>query len=125
MRVRISSGCAFERLAGCSRSVVEEGWIFVSGTGGIDCVAMTPAPDVAERTSQCFRNAARALAEAGATLDDIVCVCVCLTERGDFEIVAPLPGHCLGTAAPANTAPVVGLAGTDLEVTARSAVTSE
>ena len=57
---------------GYSRAVVAGDWIFVSGTTGFDYATMEISEDVTEQTAQCFKNIAAALAQAGATLDEVV-----------------------------------------------------
>src|SRR5947199_9186398 len=71
-RRHLSSGSSFEREIGYSRAVVDGDWIFVSGTTGFDYSAMTIADGIVEQTEQCLRNLEAALADAGATLRDIV-----------------------------------------------------
>ena len=68
----ISSGSTFEREIGYSRAVVLGDHIWVSGTTGFDYATMTIADDVAAQTQQCLRNIEAALAQAGATLRDVV-----------------------------------------------------
>ncbi|MCL4184379.1 MAG: RidA family protein [Burkholderiaceae bacterium] len=108
-RRRISSGSSFEALAGYSRAVVDGDTIHVSGTTGFDYASMTIADDPVEQTHQCFRNIERALAEAGASLDDVVRVRYLLTDAALFERLAPLFGRYFANARPAATAMVVGL----------------
>src|SRR5260370_10924545 len=72
MRRLISSGSPFEAAAGYSRAVVDGEWVFVAGTTGFDYAAMTIADDPAEQARQALRNIAAALAEAGASLADVV-----------------------------------------------------
>eukprot|EP01040_Poterioochromonas_malhamensis_P005874 gene5874-6316_t len=51
----ISSGSTFESTIGYSRAVVvDEEWVFVSGTTGFDYSTMTISEDVAEQTKQCL-----------------------------------------------------------------------
>lgn len=119
----ISSGSAFETLAGYSRAVVDGDWIHVSGTTGFDYSSMTIAEDLATQTRQVFANIAAALAQAGATLDDVVRVNYYLTERAFFKEVAPLFGEYFAKARPAATAVVCDLVDErmkiEIEVTAR------
>ncbi len=121
----ISSGSAFETLAGYSRAVVDGDWIHVSGTTGFDYSTMTIADDLAAQTRQVFANIAAALAQAGATLDDVVRVNYYLTERAFFKEVAPLFGEYFARARPAATAVVCELVDErmkiEIEVTARKA----
>lgn len=120
---RISSGSAFEALAGYSRAIVEGDYIHVSGTTGFDYGAMTIADDLIAQTHQCFKNITAALRDTGASLDDVVRVRYLLVDAADFKQVAPLFGRYFATARPAATAMVVGLVDPrmkiEIEVTAR------
>lgn len=119
----ISSGSAFEAVAGYSRAVVEGDYVHVAGTTGFDYAAMTIAADAVAQTHQCFRNIAAALEQAGCSLDDVVRVRYFLTEASLFEQVAPVFGQYFKTARPAATAIVCGLVDArmkiEIEVTAR------
>ena len=119
----ISSGSTFEALVGYSRAVVDGDDVYVSGTTGFDYDTMTISDDAAAQTRQCFANIARALAQAGCTLDDVVRVRYLLTDAALFEPLAPIFGEHLGRARPAATAMVVGLVDPrmkiEIEVTAR------
>jgi enamine deaminase RidA (YjgF/YER057c/UK114 family) len=125
-RRRISSGSKFESEIGYSRAVVDGDWIFVSGTTGFDYATMTISEDVAEQADQTLRNIASALAEAGASLDDVVRVRYLLPSAGDFEACWPVLRRHLGVALPAATMMVAGLADPrmkiEIEVTARMSV---
>jgi enamine deaminase RidA (YjgF/YER057c/UK114 family) len=122
---RISSGSAFEKVAGYSRAVVDDRYAHVSGTTGFDYATMTIADDVIEQTHQAFRNVSRALAEAELTLDDVVRVRCYLADRADFPKVAPLFGEYFARARPANTTVIATLVDPririEIEVTARCA----
>lgn len=122
-KILISSGSAFEAVAGYSRAVVDGDWIHVSGTTGFDYSRMSIAEDLATQTRQAFANIAAALAQAGATLDDVVRVNYYLTERAFFKEVAPLFGEYFAKARPAATAVVCELVDErmkiEIEVTAR------
>lgn len=119
----ISSGSAFEKLAGYSRAVVDGKWIFVSGTTGFDYATMTIKDDLLEQTHQCFRNIAAALKDADSSLDDVVRVHYYLTDQAFFEQAAPVFGQYLGKARPAATALICQLIDKrikiEIEVTAR------
>ena len=123
MRKLISSGSPFEAQTGYSRAVVDGEWVFVAGTTGFDYAAMTIAEDPAEQTRQTFRNIERALAEAGATLADIVRVRYYLPNREDWPRIVPVLGEILGAIRPAATAVFCGLVDErmkiEIEVTAR------
>jgi reactive intermediate/imine deaminase len=119
----ISSGSAFEAIAGYSRAVVQDGWVHVSGTTGFDYTRMEIHSDLIAQTHQCFANISAALEQAGCTLDDVVRVRYLLTDAADFDRVAPIFGEYFARARPAATAMVVGLVDPrmliEIEVTAR------
>ncbi len=119
----ISSGSAFEAVAGFSRAVVDHDLVHVAGTTGFDYDAMTIVADPVAQTHQCFRNINAALAQAGCTLDDVVRVHYFLTDGALFEKVAPIFGEYFKRARPAATALVCGLIDPrmkiEIEVTAR------
>jgi enamine deaminase RidA (YjgF/YER057c/UK114 family) len=108
-RQHISSGSRFESEIGYSRAVVAGDWIFVSGTTGFDYASMTISQDVAQQAEQCFKNIAAALAQAGATLDEVVRVNYILPHAADFEACWPVLRHYLGRARPAATMVSAGL----------------
>ena len=119
----ISSGSKFEEEIGYSRAVVAGDDIWVSGTTGYDYTTMTIAPDVAAQCDQTFRNIAAALAQADATLDDVVRVMFIVPNRADWEPCWPVVKKYFGKARPASTLIHAGLQ-TDamkieIEVTAR------
>ncbi|GGJ31605.1 RidA family protein [Neoroseomonas lacus] len=119
----ISSGSKFEEEIGYSRAVVVGDDIWVSGTTGYDYATMTIAPDVAAQCDQTFRNIAAALAQADATLDDVVRVTFIVPNRADWEPCWPVVKKYFGKARPASTLIHAGLQ-TDamkieIEVTAR------
>ncbi len=124
-RTLISSGSRFEEEIGYSRAVVIGQDIWVSGTTGYDYAKMTIVDDVVGQAEQCFQNIAAALAQAGATLDDVVRVLFIVPNRADWEPCWPVLKRYLGKAKPASTLIHAGLQ-TDamrieIEVTARKA----
>lgn len=119
----ISSGSKFEEEIGYSRAVVDGDHVWVSGTTGYDYDTMTIAPGIVEQADQTFKNIAKALAQAGCTLDDVVRVLFIVPSRADWEPCWPVVKTYLGTAKPASTLIHAGLQ-TDamrieIEVTAR------
>jgi enamine deaminase RidA (YjgF/YER057c/UK114 family) len=99
----ISSGSSFEREIGFSRAVVDGEWIFVSGTTGFDYRTMTISDSLTEQTEQCLRNIQAALAEAGASLADVVRVTYILPRGEDFPQCWPILRRYLGETRPAAT----------------------
>src|SRR5215472_2704087 len=109
MRRLISSGSPFEAAAGYSRAVVDGEWVFVAGTTGFDYRAMTISADSAVQARQAFANIAAALAEAGASLADVVRVRYYLPDLADWPRITPVLGEIFGDIRPAATALVCGL----------------
>ena len=105
----ITSGSTFEAQIGYSRAVVAGDWVFVSGTTGFDYTNMTISDDVVEQVEQCLQNIAKALAEAGCTLDDVVRVNYVLPNGADFEPCWPLLRQHFGKAKPAAMVITAGL----------------
>ncbi len=96
MRRLISSGSPFEAAAGYSRAVIDGEWVFVAGTTGFDYAQMTIAEDPAEQARQAFRNIEKALAEAGASLADVVRVRYYLPDLADWPAMVPVLGEVFG-----------------------------
>jgi enamine deaminase RidA (YjgF/YER057c/UK114 family) len=123
MRRLISSGSPFEAASGYSRAVVDDQWVFVAGTTGFDYGTMTIPPDAALQARKAFANIAAALAEAGASLADVVRVRYYLPDLADWPLVTPVLAEVFGEIRPAATALVCGLVDPrmkiEIEVTAR------
>jgi enamine deaminase RidA (YjgF/YER057c/UK114 family) len=124
---RIFSGSSFEELAGYARAVVvpdrSGDWVLVSGTTGFDYRTMEISPDVEKQTHQCFFNIASALEMAGTSIANVVRVRIHIADRNDFSKIAPIVGHYMRGAKPANTTVVSGFVDErmkiEIEVTAR------
>lgn len=119
----ISSGSGMERRFGYSRAVVDGEWIFVSGTTGFDYSRGEIAADAAEQTRQTFRNIEQALADAGATLNDVVRARYIVTDQREWDDISAVIGDLFADIRPAATAMVAGLIDprmkVEIEVTAR------
>jgi reactive intermediate/imine deaminase len=100
-RKLISTGSPFEAQIGYSRAVADGDWVFVSGTTGYDYSTMTISDDVAQQADQCLKNISAALAQAGATLDDVVKVTYVLPRGEDFETCWPVLRKYFGETRPA------------------------
>ncbi len=103
----ISSGSAFEKVAGYSRAVVDGDFCFVAGTTGYDYTTMTLPADVTSQTRNCFKTIEGALNEAGFAMADIVRATYYITDANDADTVFPLFGEYLGDIRPAATLLVV------------------
>ena len=123
MRWHISSGSTFEAEIGYARAVLEDGWIFVSGTTGYDYATMTLPEGIEDQCRNALDTIARALNEAGAGLDDVVRVRYILPDRADWPPCWPIVRQAFARARPAATMIVAGLQEPamriEIEVTAR------
>jgi enamine deaminase RidA (YjgF/YER057c/UK114 family) len=108
-RQRISSGAGFENLVGYSRAVKMGQHVWVSGTAPIMPGDADPPADAYAQARICIAIVARALGEAGATLDDVVRTRIYITRAEDIEAVGRAHREAFGTALPATTAIVAGL----------------
>jgi enamine deaminase RidA (YjgF/YER057c/UK114 family) len=119
----ISSGSTFEQEIGYSRAVVDGEWVFVSGTTGFDYKAMTISDSLVDQTEQCLKNIESALAEAGASLRDVVRVTYVVPNAAEFRDCWPILRKYFGDIRPAAMMISAGLADPrmriEIEVTAR------
>ena len=119
----ISSGSTFEADIGYSRAVVDGEWVFVSGTTGFDYTKMEIPEGIVAQAEQCFRNIEQALAQAGASLADVVRVVYVVPQASEFEQTWPVLRKYFGEVRPAAMMISAGLADPrmkiEIEVTAR------
>ena len=105
-RRRVASGSPYEVTIGFSRAVRVGDRVVVSGTapimpdGSVD-------PDPAAQAHRCFEIVARALAEAGATVPDVVRTRVYLVDAADAAAIGTVHGSVFGDVRPASTMIVV------------------
>ncbi|TMK92654.1 MAG: RidA family protein [Actinobacteria bacterium] len=105
-RRRVSSGSPYEATIGFSRAVRIGDRVVVSGTapimpdGSVD-------PDPAAQAHRCFEIVARALAEVGASVADVVRTRIYLVDRGDATAIGTVHGTVFGDVRPASTMIVV------------------
>jgi len=105
-RRRVSSGSPYEATIGFSRAVRIGDRVVVSGTapimpdGSVD-------PDPAAQAHRCFEIVVRALAEAGASVADVVRTRIYLVDRGDATAIGTVHGTVFGDVRPASTMIVV------------------
>jgi enamine deaminase RidA (YjgF/YER057c/UK114 family) len=105
-RLCISSGSPFESTIGFSRAVRFGDRVVVSGTAPIwpdgSC-----DPDAARQAQRCFEIISHALAEAGATMNDVVRTRMYITDRANADEVGRAHGAAFAEARPAATMVVV------------------
>lgn len=119
----ISSGSKFEELARYSRAVVDGEWVFVSGTIGTEPGSSDLPPSAEAQARNAFRIIEQALADAGASLDDVVQCRVYVTEREYVPEIVKVLAEKFDRVRPANTTTICQLpppaAKVEIEVTAR------
>ena len=105
-RRRVTSGSPFEATIGFSRAVRAGERVLVSGTAPIwpdgSC-----DPDAGVQAHRCLEIIAAALAEAGASVDDVVRTRIYVTDPRFAGAVGRAHGEVFGAARPAATMVVV------------------
>ena len=103
MRKNISGGSPYEPIIGFSRAVRVGNAVHVAGTGPVGA----ESEDVAGQTRRIFAIAEKALAEAGASFNDVVRTRMYLTHVEDWERVGRVHGEFFAEIRPAATMVVV------------------
>jgi len=107
-RQRISTGTPWESLAGYARAVRAGSQIWVSGTTASDESGRVVAPgDPGAQARYILDKIERALAQAGASLHDVVRTRIYVTDYAHWEAAARAHGERFAAARPANTLIVV------------------
>ncbi len=102
----IASGSPFEPTIGFSRALRVGDRVIVSGTGPVMPAGLCP-DDPGAQARRCFAIIEAALAEAGASLDDVVRTRMYITSAADGDAVGAVHGEILGHVRPAATMVVV------------------
>ena len=103
-RLNISSGTPWEATVGYSRAVRVGEHVFVSGTTASDeSGAVHGIGDPYAQAAYIFRKIERALAEAGATLGDVVRVRMFVTDISRWEEVGRAHGELFSSIRPVTT----------------------
>jgi enamine deaminase RidA (YjgF/YER057c/UK114 family) len=108
-RQLVFSGAAFEDRVGYSRAVRVGDHVWVSGTAPIMPGDADPPDDAFEQARICIEIIARALGEAGATLDDVVRTRIYVTSAESIDAVGRAHRAAFGVARPATTGIVTEL----------------
>ncbi|MDR3528367.1 MAG: RidA family protein [Rhizomicrobium sp.] len=101
MRKLITSGSKFEPILGFSRAVRVGNHISVSGTAANGPDGTVGIGDAGAQARQIFKTVAGALADAGASLDDVVRTRIMLRNIEDWKAVGDVHGEVFAKARPA------------------------
>ena len=102
-RQLISSGAAFEDRVGYSRAVRLGDRVWVSGTAPIMPGDADPPAGAYDQARVCLATIERALAEAGASMDDVVRTRIYVTNIADWEAIGAAHGAFFRDVRPATT----------------------
>ena len=108
-RRRISSAMPMEGQVGYSRAVVAGRHVYVSGTAPVMPDGGDPPADVYGQARRCLEIILAALAEAGATADDVVRTRIYVTDAALIADAGRAHAEVFGRVRPATTGVVVGL----------------
>jgi enamine deaminase RidA (YjgF/YER057c/UK114 family) len=108
-RQHISSGSAYEARVGYSRAVRVGNRVCVAGTAPIMPGDADPPAGAYEQAQVCLSIIERALAEAGASFDDVVRTRIYVTDAASIDEVGRAHGSAFATARPATTGIVTQL----------------
>jgi len=98
---------ALEQTFGYSRAVVAGDRVFVSGTAPVMPDGSDPPPNAYAQARRCLEIIFAALAEAGATPEDVVRTRLYLTRPQDIDAVGRAHGEAFAETKPATTGIVV------------------
>jgi enamine deaminase RidA (YjgF/YER057c/UK114 family) len=103
MRKLISSGSPWEDIVGYSRAVRIGNIIEVAGTTAMDGDILIGKGDMYTQTMYVFKKIEKALAEAGASLNDVVRTRMFVTDISQWEEVGRAHGQFFNTIKPVAT----------------------
>src|SRR6186713_995628 len=104
-RTSIGTSAAPAALGPYSQAVVAGGFVFCSGTAGIDPASGVAADGVAAQTEQALRNLAAVLEAAGASMADLVKTTIFYADVDAFARPNEVSARHLPDPPPARSAP--------------------
>ena len=104
-RSAVSSDRAPSALGPYSQAIVANGFVFCSGTAGIDPETGTIPDGIEAQTEQALRNLAAVLEAAGASMADLVKTTIFYADVADFGLLNEVYARHMPDPAPARSAP--------------------
>ncbi len=104
-RTAVSSPAAPAALGPYSQAIVANGFVFCSGTVGVDPKTGEAPEGIAAQTEQALRNLAAVLEEAGASMDDVVKTTIFYADVSTFATVNEIYARHMPDPPPARSAP--------------------
>jgi 2-iminobutanoate/2-iminopropanoate deaminase len=104
-RVRISTENAPAALGPYSQAIVSNGFVFCSGTVGIDPQTGDLADGISAQTEQALRNIAAILEAAGSSMAGLVKTTIFYADVNDFATINEVYGRYMPDPPPARSAP--------------------
>ena len=104
-RTAVSSDRVPDALGPYSQAIVAGGFVFCSGTAGIDPETGTIPEGIEAQTEQALRNLSAVLAEAGASLADVVKTTIFYADVDDFARLNAVYARHMPEPPPARSAP--------------------
>src|SRR3978361_1781064 len=104
-RIAISSAAAPPALGPYRQAIVANGLVFCSGTAGIDPATGEAPAGIEAQTEQALQNLAAVLAEAGASMDDLVKTTIFYSDVTTFGALNEVYARHMPDPPPARPAP--------------------
>jgi 2-iminobutanoate/2-iminopropanoate deaminase len=104
-RHAVSSDQAPAALGPYSQAIVAGGFVFCSGTAGIDPVTGAAGDGIEAQTDQALQNLAAILGSAGASMADLVKVTIFYSDAADFARLNEVYARHMPDPPPARSAP--------------------
>ena len=105
IRKAVSTAGAPAALGPYSQAIVAGGFVFCSGTVGIDPATGVPGDGVEAQTELALRNLGAILAEAGSSLCGLVKTTIFYTDVADFPVINAVYERFMPDPPPARSAP--------------------
>lgn len=105
IRRAISTEHAPAALGPYSQAIVANGFVFCSGTAGIDPATGVAADGIEEQTEQALRNLAAVLVAAGTSLANVVKTTIFYADAADFAVINAVYERHMPDPPPARSAP--------------------